>query len=67
MIVSDLTGIPMDRIEFRFGDTEDVARGGGTGGSRSLQVGGSAVKLAAEAVIEKAKQLAAQIKAEAKK
>jgi CO/xanthine dehydrogenase Mo-binding subunit len=59
MIVSDLTGIPMDRIEFRFGDTEDVARGGGTGGSRSLQVGGSAVKLAAEAVIEKAKQLAA--------
>jgi len=61
MIVSDLTGIPMDRIEFRFGDTEDVARGGGTGGSRSLQVGGSAVKLAAEAVIEKAKQLAADL------
>jgi carbon-monoxide dehydrogenase large subunit len=61
MIVSDLTGIPMDRIEFRFGDTQDVARGGGTGGSRSLQVGGSAVKLAAEAVIEKAKQLAADL------
>ena len=61
MIVSDMTGIPMDRIEFRFGDTEDVARGGGTGGSRSLQVGGSAVKLAAEAVIDKAKQLAADL------
>ena len=61
MIVSDMTGIPMDRIEFRFGDTQDVARGGGTGGSRSLQVGGSAVKLAADAVIEKAKQLAADL------
>ena len=61
MIVSDLTGIPMDRIEFRFGDTADVDHGGGTGGSRSLQVGGSAAKLAAEAVIEKAKQLAADL------
>ena len=61
MIVNHMTGIPMDRIEFRFGDTQDVARGGGTGGSRSLQVGGSAVKLAAEAVIEKARQLAADL------
>ena len=61
MIVSDLTGIPMDRIEFRFGDTEDVDHGGGTGGSRSLQVGGTAAKLAAEAVIEKARQAAADL------
>jgi carbon-monoxide dehydrogenase large subunit len=44
MIVSETTGIPMDKIEFRFGDTDDVDRGGGTGGSRSLQVGGSAAK-----------------------
>lgn len=61
MLVSDATGIPMDKIEFHFGDTDDVARGGGTGGSRSLQVGGSAVKLAAESVIEKAKQRAADL------
>ena len=59
MIVSQTTGIPMDKIEFRFGDTDDVDRGGGTGGSRSLQVGGSAAKLAAESVIEKARQRAA--------
>jgi len=61
MIVSQTTGISMDKIEFRFGDTDDVDRGGGTGGSRSLQVGGSAAKLAAESVIEKAKQRAADL------
>ena len=61
MIVSETTGIPMDKIEFRFGDTDDVDRGGGTGGSRSLQVGGSAAKLAAESVIEKARQRAADL------
>jgi CO/xanthine dehydrogenase Mo-binding subunit len=33
MLVSDATGIPFDKIEFRFGDTDDIARGGGTGGS----------------------------------
>jgi carbon-monoxide dehydrogenase large subunit len=61
MIVSEATGIPMEKIEFRFGDTQDVDHGGGTGGSRSLQVGGTAAKLAAEAVIEKARQLAADM------
>jgi carbon-monoxide dehydrogenase large subunit len=61
MLVSDATGIPFDRIEFHFGDTDDVIRGGGTGGSRSLQVGGSAVKLATDAVLEKARQRAADL------
>lgn len=61
MLVSDATGIPFDRIDFRFGDTDDVERGGGTGGSRSLQVGGSAVKLATDAVIEKARERAAEL------
>ena len=61
MLVSDATGIPFDKIEFRFGDTDDIVRGGGTGGSRSLQVGGSAVKLATDAVVEKARQRAADL------
>lgn len=61
MLVSDATGIPFDKIEFRFGDTDDISRGGGTGGSRSLQVGGTAVKLATDAVIEKARQRAADL------
>ena len=61
MLVSDATGIPFEKIDFRFGDTDDIERGGGTGGSRSLQVGGSAVKLATDAVVEKARQRAADL------
>jgi carbon-monoxide dehydrogenase large subunit len=59
MIVSDRLGIPIESIRFVQSDTAAVPRGGGTGGSRSLQVGGSAVLSAAEAVLEKAKALAA--------
>jgi carbon-monoxide dehydrogenase large subunit len=61
MVVSDLTGIPMDRIELVDGDTDRVRSGGGTGGSRSLQLGGSAVRGATEAMIEKASRLAARL------
>jgi carbon-monoxide dehydrogenase large subunit len=61
MLVSDATGIPFEKIDFRFGDTDDIERGGGTGGSRSLQVGGSAVKLATDAVVKKARQRAADL------
>jgi carbon-monoxide dehydrogenase large subunit len=61
MIVSELLGIPLEKIRFIQSDTAAVPRGGGTGGSRSLQIGGSAVRGAAEAVLEKAKQMAASM------
>jgi carbon-monoxide dehydrogenase large subunit len=61
MLVSDRTGIPFDRIEVRHGDTDDIPRGGGTGGSKSLQIGGAAAAAAAELVVERAKQLAADL------
>jgi carbon-monoxide dehydrogenase large subunit len=61
MIVSDRLGIPMDRIQFVQSDTEAVPRGGGTGGSRSLQLGGSAVRGATEAVYERGRELAASL------
>ncbi len=61
MIVSDRLGIPMDRIRFIQSDTALVPRGGGTGGSRSLQIAGSAVDQAAEVVLGKAKLLAAEL------
>jgi len=60
-ITADVTGIPFDKIEVRHGDTDEVKRGGGTGGSRSLQVGGVAVNEAAVAVVEMAKDAAADI------
>ncbi len=59
-IVSDTLGIPLDRVRFVQSDTALVPRGGGTGGSRSLQIGGSAVLRAAEAVLDRARSLAAR-------
>jgi carbon-monoxide dehydrogenase large subunit len=61
MIVQDTTGIPMDRVDIVWGDTDKVARGEGTMGSRSLQVGGSAVLQASEIVIDEAKKIAAEL------
>jgi len=53
--------LPASRIEVRMNDTTLPAFGIGTFGSRSLQVAGSAVLLAAEAVREKALQVAARV------
>ncbi|MDQ3468151.1 MAG: xanthine dehydrogenase family protein molybdopterin-binding subunit, partial [Actinomycetota bacterium] len=61
MIVSDQTGIPVERIRLVDGDTRLVPTGGGTGGSRSLQLGGSAVHRATEALVDKARRLAAHL------
>ena len=61
MLASDLTGIPMDAIEVVAGDTDRVAEGMGTMGSRSLQLGGSAVWTATEQVVDRARQVAAEL------
>jgi carbon-monoxide dehydrogenase large subunit len=61
MIVSDRLGIPMDRIRYVQSDTFVVPTGGGTGGSRSLQLGGSAVSAAARDVHDQAVKLAARL------
>jgi carbon-monoxide dehydrogenase large subunit len=61
MIVSDRLGIPVEDVRLVQSDTALVRSGGGTGGSRSLQVGGSAVLQAAEAVLQKARALAAHM------
>ena len=60
MIVSSATGIPIHRITHVDGDTDLLPRGGGTGGSRSLQLGGSAVVGARDALIDRARSIAAQ-------
>jgi carbon-monoxide dehydrogenase large subunit len=61
MLANELTGIPMDRIDVVAGDTDRVAEGHGTFGSRSLQLGGSAVWSATQEVVEKARQVAAEL------
>jgi carbon-monoxide dehydrogenase large subunit len=61
MIAHEQTGIPMDRIEVVWGDTDLVPKGGGTMGSRSLQHGGSAVWQAAGELVDRARALAAKL------
>ncbi len=61
MLAGDRLGIPMERIRFVQSDTATVPRGGGTGGSRSLQLGGNAVRAAAADVLEQARRRAAQL------
>jgi carbon-monoxide dehydrogenase large subunit len=60
MIVAERLGIPMERIRFTQSDTAVIPRGQGTGGSRSLQIGGSAVAGAAERVLARARELLAR-------
>ena len=59
MLVTDQLGIPMDQITVIHGDTDQVPHGVGTFGSRSLQLGGSAVNQAALGVKDQARELAA--------
>jgi len=61
MIVSDALGIPLESIRFVQSDTALVPRGGGTGGSRSLQMGGSAVLAASESVLTQGRALAGSL------
>jgi carbon-monoxide dehydrogenase large subunit len=61
MIVSDRTGIPIDRITVVHNDTDVVPRGQGTMGSSSLQHGGVAVQEAADTVVGQAREVAANL------
>jgi carbon-monoxide dehydrogenase large subunit len=58
-IVSSTLGIPFELVSVVDSDTERIPSGKGTAGSRSVQAGGSAVKLACDAVLDQARQLAA--------
>ncbi|QRP49247.1 xanthine dehydrogenase family protein molybdopterin-binding subunit [Amycolatopsis sp. FDAARGOS 1241] len=61
MLLSDRLGVPIEKITVKHGDTDDVPRAVGTFGSRSLQLGGSAIRQAADAVVEQARELAADL------
>jgi carbon-monoxide dehydrogenase large subunit len=60
MLASDKLGIPVEKITLKWGDTDLIPKGGGTGGSRSLQQGGAAVQQASQELIEVARERAAQ-------
>ena len=60
-MIYEWLGAPLESIKFVQGDTNLVAIGRGTYGSRSMHVGGNALKRAADAIIEKAKPMAAMM------
>ena len=59
-IASERLGIALEKITVQAGDTDTVPRGTGTYGSKSTQIGGVAAGQASEAVVDKAKRLAAE-------
>jgi CO/xanthine dehydrogenase Mo-binding subunit len=61
MMLADQFGVPMEKITVRHGDTDEIPKAVGTFGSRSLQLGGSAIKQAADKVIEQAREIAADL------
>jgi aerobic carbon-monoxide dehydrogenase large subunit len=60
MLASEELGIPIENITVKWGDTDLIPEGGGTGGSRSLQQGGAAVKQAALELVELARLRASE-------
>jgi carbon-monoxide dehydrogenase large subunit len=60
-VVSDRLGISAHQVEIVHGDTDQVAFGMGTYGSRSIAVGGSAIAVALDKIVEKGKKIAAHL------
>src|SRR5260370_12163543 len=60
-LLCDRLGMHPDQVQYLQGDTDKVAIGEGSGGSRSATLGGSAVYLATEKIVVKAKAIAAHM------
>ena len=60
-ILADRFGLAPELIRVRQGDSEHLPFGGGTGGSRSLLMGGTAIKLASDKTIERARKVAGHL------
>jgi aerobic carbon-monoxide dehydrogenase large subunit len=59
-IIADRLGVPFEQIRYRQGDTDIISKGGGHGSSRATYMGGTAIYLATEKIIEKGRHVAAQ-------
>jgi len=60
-VAADMFGLPIETFRYRQGDTELLPSGNGHGGARSMQMGGTALVMAIEAVLEKARRIAAHL------
>lgn len=61
MIVADRTGVPIDHIRVLHGDTDEIRSGALTVGSRSVQIGGSAIAAASAQLVDAARERAAAL------
>ncbi|HEY4166263.1 MAG TPA: xanthine dehydrogenase family protein molybdopterin-binding subunit [Reyranella sp.] len=59
-VLAQALGVPIERIEVRQGDTRTIPHGGGTGGSSSTIISGTTLKRAADVVIQRGRDLAAE-------
>ncbi len=59
-LVAQTLGIPIERVRYEQGDTDLLVSGRGNGGSSALIQGGSALRVAAEDLIDKARAAAAR-------
>ena len=59
MVVAERLGLPLEKVSVHKGDTDEIASGTGTYGSKSLQLGGTSAAGAAETVVDQAKKLVA--------
>ena len=60
-LASAFLGVDFESVKLIQGDTDAVAIGRGTYGSRSITVGGSALKIAADKIIERGTKIAAHM------
>lgn len=60
-LINDKLGVDPEKVRMLQGDSDIVERGGGTGGSRSLLMGGVAVNRASDKIVERARQVAAHM------
>jgi carbon-monoxide dehydrogenase large subunit len=60
-VLVDKLGVPFNRIKLLQGDSDQLVTGGGTGGSRSAMLSGTAIMQASDKVIEQGKKLAAHV------
>jgi aerobic carbon-monoxide dehydrogenase large subunit len=60
-VAADLLGLPIEAFRFHQGDTDLLPGGHGHGGARSMHMGGAALVLAVEKLIEKGRRIAAHL------
>jgi len=60
-ILTDLLGVPFDLIRMVEGDSDRMAFGGGSGGSRSVMFVGAALTESAAIIVERGKQIASHV------